>query len=131
MDDHQSPAKLGLSDEELADHPTVFASDALKGQVVIVSGAAGGIGRAIAFLFARLGAHVVAVGRNQDKLDVLISNLAGRGLSATAHVVDIKEPDEVAPPADAAPAPAEEKAEKKPAAKKPAKKAKADAEADA
>jgi citronellol/citronellal dehydrogenase len=95
MNDHQSPAKLGLSDEELADHPTVFASDALKGQVVIVSGAAGGIGRAIAFLFARLGAHVVAVGRNQDKLDVLISNLAGRGLSATAHVVDIKEPDAV------------------------------------
>jgi citronellol/citronellal dehydrogenase len=95
MNDHQSPAKLGLSDEELADHPTVFASDALKGQVVVVSGAAGGIGRAVAFLFARLGAHVVAVGRNQDKLDVLISNLAGRGLSATAHVVDIKEPDAV------------------------------------
>ena len=66
------PAKLGLSDEELAEHPTVFASDALKGQVVVVSGAAGGIGRAIAFLFARLGAHVVAVGRNQDTLETLV-----------------------------------------------------------
>ena len=62
----QSPA---LTDAELAVHPTVYAADALKDQVVVVSGGAGGIGRAIAWLFARLGAHVVVVGRNQAKLD--------------------------------------------------------------
>ena len=95
MDDHQSPAKLGLSDTELADHPTVFASDALKGQVVVVSGAAGGIGRAIAFLFARLGAHVVAVGRNQDKLDTLVGNISSRGLTASSHLADIRDPDAI------------------------------------
>ena len=50
--------------------------------------------------------------------------------TAKIGAVEIKEPDEVAPPTDTA-KPAEEKAEKKPAAKKPAKKAKADAEADA
>ncbi|KJC51003.1 short-chain dehydrogenase [Bradyrhizobium sp. LTSP885] len=86
---------LGLSDDELATHKTVFAADALAGQVVVVSGAAGGIGRAIAFLFARLGAHVVAVGRNGDKLDALVGNLGRHGLKASAHVADIKDVDAV------------------------------------
>ena len=85
MTDHPSPAKSGLTDAELAVQPTVFATDALKGQVVLVSGGAGGIGRAIAWLFARLGAHVAIVGRNQDKLDVLVTEIASRGLKASAH----------------------------------------------
>jgi len=55
MDDRQKP---GLTDAELAAHPTVFAADLFKDQVVVVSGGAGGIGRAITWLFARLGAHV-------------------------------------------------------------------------
>jgi citronellol/citronellal dehydrogenase len=95
MNDHQTPAKLGLSDDELAMQPTVFAPDALKDMVVVVSGGTGGIGRAIAWLFARLGAHVALVGRNQDKLDALASILAGRSLKASAHVADIREPDAV------------------------------------
>lgn len=95
MTDHPSPAKLGLTDAELAVHPTVFAADALKGQVVVVSGGAGGIGRAIAWLFARLGAHVAVVGRNQDRLDALMAEMAVRGLKASAHTADIREPDAV------------------------------------
>ena len=39
--------KQGLADAELATHPTVYAADALKDQVVVMSGGAGGIGRAI------------------------------------------------------------------------------------
>ena len=95
MNDDLSPAKSGLTDAELAVHPTVFAADALKGQVVLVSGGAGGIGRAIAWLFARLGAHVAVVGRNQDKLDALVTEIASRGLKASAHAADIREPDAV------------------------------------
>src|SRR5436190_19837118 len=95
MNDHPSPQKLGLTDAELAVHPTMFAAAALKDQVVLVSGGAGGIGRAIAWLFARLGAHVVVVGRDQDKLDVLVAEMAGRGLKASAHTADIREPDAV------------------------------------
>jgi NAD(P)-dependent dehydrogenase (short-subunit alcohol dehydrogenase family) len=75
----QANAKPGLTDAELAVHPTVYAPDALKGQVAVVSGGSGGIGRAIAWLLARLGAHVVVVGREQHKLDVLAGQLAGRG----------------------------------------------------
>jgi citronellol/citronellal dehydrogenase len=95
MTDHTSPAKLGLTDAELAIHPTVFAASALKDQVVMVSGGAGGIGRAIAWLFARLGAHVVVVGRNRDKLAALVAGMAGRGLKASAHTADIREPDAI------------------------------------
>ena len=93
MDDRQAaqPAS-GLTDDELAIHPTVYAMDALKDRVAVVSGAAGGIGRAIAWLFARVGAHVVLAGRNQTKLDALLANLAGRNLKASAHAVDIREP---------------------------------------
>src|ERR1700682_3576477 len=64
MDDHQAPgapAKPVLTDAELATHPTVYAADALKGQVVVVSGGTGGIGRAVAWLVARLGGHVAVV----------------------------------------------------------------------
>ena len=94
MDD-QAHAKPGLTDAALAVHPTVFAADALKGQVVVVSGGSGGIGRAIAWLFARLGAHVALVGRDQGKLDALVADLTSRHLKASAHVADIREPDAV------------------------------------
>src|ERR1700716_129415 len=69
------PEMFGLTDDELAIRRTVFASDALKDMVVVVTGATGGIGRAIAWLFARLGAHIVLVGRNQTKLDVLTARM--------------------------------------------------------
>src|SRR4051794_23380596 len=92
MDDRQ---KQGLADAELANHPTVYAADALKDQVVVVSGGAGGIGRAIAWLFARLGAHVVLAGRDQGKLDALVADLTGHNLNASAQAADIREPDAV------------------------------------
>ncbi|VIO73611.1 SDR family oxidoreductase [Bradyrhizobium ivorense] len=95
MSDQPKPERLGLSDDELATHPTVFAADALAGQVAVVSGGAGGIGRAIAWLLARLGAHVVVTGRNGDKLAALADHLTRRGLKASAHVVDIKDADAV------------------------------------
>ena len=95
MTDHTSPAKSGLTDAELAVHPTVFAADALKGRVVVVSGGAGGIGRAIAWLMARVGAHVVVAGRDRNKLGVLVAALAGHGLKASSHTADIREPDAV------------------------------------
>jgi citronellol/citronellal dehydrogenase len=91
----EQPAKAGLTDAQLALHPTVYAADALKDQVVVVSGGSGGIGRAVAWLFARLGAHVVVTGRNRAKLDALVAELAGRNFRASAGVADIREPDSV------------------------------------
>jgi citronellol/citronellal dehydrogenase len=91
----EQPAKAHLSSAELAIQPTVYAADALRGRVVVVSGGSGGIGRAIAWLFARLGAHVVVAGRDRAKLDALVADLAGRNLRASAEVADIREPDAV------------------------------------
>jgi len=46
------PEMFGLTDDELAIRRTVFASDALTDMVVIVTGATGGIGCAIAWVQA-------------------------------------------------------------------------------
>jgi citronellol/citronellal dehydrogenase len=89
------PEMFGLTDDELAIRRTVFASDALKDMVVVVTGATGGIGRAIAWLFARLGAHVVLVGRNKTKLDALTARMAQRSLKVSSYAADIREPDAV------------------------------------
>lgn len=87
--------RLGLDDEALATHPTVYAADAYAGKIALVSGGAGGIGRATAWLLARLGAHVVVTGRNEAKLDALVEALAAHGLSASRQSVDIREPEQV------------------------------------
>jgi citronellol/citronellal dehydrogenase len=86
---------FGLDDSALAERATVYASGALSGQVALISGGAGGIGRATAWLFARLGAHVVVAGRSESKLDSVVSALQARGLSASRYAVDIREPDSV------------------------------------
>jgi citronellol/citronellal dehydrogenase len=88
--------RFGLDDAALAVQPTVYAPGSLAGQVVLVSGGGGGIGRAIAWLFARLGAHVVVAGRGEGKLAPVAAALTAQGLQASAHMVDIREPDSVA-----------------------------------
>lgn len=64
----QSRPCFGFTDEELAAKPTVYRDDLLKDQVVLVSGGGSGIGKGIAFLAARLGAHVVICGRTPERL---------------------------------------------------------------
>jgi citronellol/citronellal dehydrogenase len=88
--------KLGLTDDELWSHATVYAPTAMSGKTVMVSGAAGGIGRAIAWLFGRLGAQVIVVGRNLDKLDALVKNMTAKHLKVTPYVADIKDAESVA-----------------------------------
>jgi citronellol/citronellal dehydrogenase len=87
--------EFGLDDETLATRATVYAADALAGKVVLVSGGAGGIGRGVAWLFARIGAHVVVTGRDAGKLEALVQAMAKRGLSASCQAVDIREPEQV------------------------------------
>jgi len=86
---------FGLSDNELATHKTSFAPDALAGQVAVISGGAGGIGRAVAWLFARLGASVILTGRKIEKLTPLVSALTKAGFTARAEIMDIRNRDSV------------------------------------
>ena len=89
-------AAFGLDDDELATRKTLFASDAYTGRVALVSGGAGGIGRGVAWLLARLGAHVVVAGRSEAKLDALVTAMQARGLKASRQTVDIREPEQIA-----------------------------------
>ena len=64
--------------------PTVYRDDLLAGQTVVVSGGGSGIGRAVALLCARLGAHVVICGRTQEKLDAVTAFARERGAAMHA-----------------------------------------------
>ncbi|MCP1337712.1 SDR family oxidoreductase [Futiania mangrovi] len=86
---------FGLDDADLAVHPTIYAPDAFAGQTVLVTGGAGGIGRAVAWLLGRLGARVVMAGRDPEKLEGAAAAMRARGLAVRAHAVDIREPDAV------------------------------------
>lgn len=75
---------------------SIFRPDLFKGQVHIVTGGGSGIGRCIAHELAALGAHVVIMGRKQEKLDVVIAEIEAAGGAALAQVCDIRDEANVA-----------------------------------
>lgn len=92
-DDHP---RYGMTDEELAAYPVVFRPDLLAGKVALVSGGGSGLGRAMAFLFARLGAEVMICSRDEDKLksaSAAIKRLLGPDVPW--HTMTIRDPLQV------------------------------------
>lgn len=92
MTEHET---FGLGDTELAVHPMVFASDALVGKIAVISGGAGGIGRAVAWLYARMGAEVVITGRKLEKIAPLVDALREAGHTASGSVLNVRDRDSV------------------------------------
>lgn len=89
-------ARFGLSNAELASQPTVYRDGLLDGQVVLVSGGGTGIGKAIAFLAARLGADVVICGRTESKLEEARDAIAdATGRKPLIAPMSIREPEAV------------------------------------
>lgn len=69
---------------------SVFRDGLLAGRVVMVTGGGSGIGRCTAHELARLGAMVVLVGRNPEKLQATAIEIAEDGGRASFHVCDIR-----------------------------------------
>ncbi len=91
-----TPPRWGFTAEQLAAHATVYADKLLKDQVFLISGGGSGMGRATAFLAARLGAQVMICGRNEEKLRSAAADaerLLGKRIDH--HALTIRDPDQV------------------------------------
>ena len=71
-------------------------------QVVLVTGALTGIGRAVAIAFASSGAKVVAAGRHDDAGQELVAELRALGAEAEYVNADVRQEDDVRSLVDAA-----------------------------
>jgi citronellol/citronellal dehydrogenase len=84
-----------MSASSAAGYRSVFAPGLFADRVVIVTGGGSGIGRCTAHEFASLGATVVLVGRNADKLRATVEEIAFDGGRASQQVCDIRQEDAV------------------------------------
>jgi NAD(P)-dependent dehydrogenase (short-subunit alcohol dehydrogenase family) len=74
----------------------VFRERLFAGKVAFFTGGTSGIGLAIAERFAALGASVVLLGRNREKLDAAVAGICAKGHTATGHAADVRNYDAVA-----------------------------------
>ena len=75
--------------------PLTELSRSVEGKVALVTGAASGMGRATAHLFADEGAHVAVTDLGQDRVDVVVAEIDGAGLSGAGWVMDVADADRV------------------------------------
>ncbi len=67
----------------------------LKGQVAIVTGAAGALGQLACHTFAQAGANVILVGRRSDALQECVPGLEALGIKAMAVAADVTDSSSV------------------------------------
>ncbi len=86
---------FGFADERLRKQHTVYAPQLFDGNTVIVSGAGSGLGKAIATLFARLGANLAICGRDPEKLETAAEFFREFGARVFTMPMSIRDPDKV------------------------------------
>lgn len=82
----------------MSSDPCYFAEDgakSLSGKVAIITGASGGIGKACAIAFARLGVKVALCARNEDNLGQVVDEITKAGGIAIGVKTDVSKRDEV------------------------------------
>src|SRR5512138_2927662 len=67
----------------------------LNDKVVVVTGAARGIGKAIAAAFAERGAALALLDLNPTELEATRAEFVGRGVKASAHALNVAKEDDV------------------------------------
>jgi len=67
----------------------------LAGKVALITGAGSGIGRAAAVLLAQEGARVAALGRTEEQLREVVTEIEGAGGEAMVVLADISQPDQM------------------------------------
>jgi 3-oxoacyl-[acyl-carrier protein] reductase len=70
-------------------------SRSIEGKVAIVTGAASGMGRATAFLFADEGARVAVVDLGADRVQAVVDEIEGAGGQAFGVVCDVSDPAQI------------------------------------
>jgi len=88
-------ANIDINDR-WAVEPTAYREGLLEGHRILISGGGSGMGRAAAWLTARLGARPVICGRTEEKLAGVVDAIRARGHDADYSVVDIRDSDSVA-----------------------------------
>lgn len=71
-------------------------STGLQGRRVVLTGANGGIGTALARRLAHEGARLLLVGRRAESLSALSEELRGQGADATSMALDLQRPEAIA-----------------------------------
>ena len=69
----------------------------LTGQVAVVTGGNGGLGRGIALGLAEAGATIAVLGRNEEKSRAVLSELKALGIRSIAVTIDLTKRDEFEP----------------------------------
>jgi NAD(P)-dependent dehydrogenase (short-subunit alcohol dehydrogenase family) len=73
----------------------MFTSDTLKGRTALITGGGSGIGQEIATAYARLGASVMLVGRNAERVETAATAITQEGGTAAACRADVRNYDEL------------------------------------
>lgn len=74
---------------------SVFRSGLFQDQVIVVTGGGSGIGRCLAHELSSLGAHVVVLGRKEEKLLRTVAEIKEDGGKVSHHTCDIREEEQV------------------------------------
>jgi len=69
----------------------VFRPDLLKGRTALITGASSGIGQGIAEVFGMLGANLVIIGRDNEKLNQAADELRETGAEVLALSADVRD----------------------------------------
>jgi NAD(P)-dependent dehydrogenase (short-subunit alcohol dehydrogenase family) len=73
--------------------PTYLNHLGLKDKIILVTGASSGIGKSAAQVFSLLGAKILLLGRNEDRLGLAHASLSGHGHGI--YVFDLENLDEI------------------------------------